>query len=262
MPRKRRLEDFTSAALKRAAPAMVAVLPVAAVEQHGPHLPLGTDLHITNGLLDMALEALDERVECAALPAIAYGKSDEHQGFAGTLTLSAEVLTRTLCEIGASLARSGVRRLVILSGHGGNSECMGIAGRALRREHSMAVVATNFMRLGVPRGIAEDELRFGIHGGLVETSLMLHLRPELVDMASAGDFASRAADLAERNEILGFSGPGALSWMTGDLNDCGAVGDAASATAALGKRIARHQSQRLATLIAELAAFDPNSLTG
>ncbi|MCB1476425.1 MAG: creatininase family protein [Rhodobiaceae bacterium] len=249
---------MTSEAVGAAASQAVAVLPIAAVEQHGPHLPVGTDLTITEGLVSMLAEKVPDDVPVVFLPPVPFGKSDEHGGFAGTVSLSAETMIAVLTDIGGSLAASGIARLVIVSGHGGNSECMGIAARRLRERYGMAVVATNFMRFGLPDGIVpEDEARFGIHGGMIETSLMLHLAPDQVDMTKAADFASAAQTLAQSNAFLGFSGPGALSWMTSDLNETGAVGNAAAATAEVGQRIADWQSGRLARLIVELAAFVP-----
>lgn len=258
MAKRMRFVEMTSATVGASASKLVAVLPIAAVEQHGPHLPVGTDLTITEGLLSIVAEKVPADVSLALLPSLPYGKSDEHGGFAGTLSLSAETLISLLTDIGSSLAASGVSRLLIVSGHGGNSECMSIAARRLRERYGMAVVATNFMRFGLPEGVVEDdEARFGIHGGMIETSLMLHLAPEQVDMSRAADFASTAQTLSNSNAFLGFSGPGALSWMTSDLNESGAVGNAAAASAEAGRRIAEWQCGRLARLIVELAAFVP-----
>ncbi|MGE0231766.1 MAG: creatininase family protein [Flavobacteriaceae bacterium] len=258
MATQQRFVEMTSAMVARAAGRMVAVLPIAAVEQHGPHLPVGTDLMIAEGLLAIAAGKLPDDVPLSVLPPIPFGKSDEHGGFAGTLSLSAETLIALLTDIGGSLAASGVGRLVILSGHGGNSECMGIAARRLRERYGMAVVATNFMRFGLPGGtVGDDEGRFGIHGGMVETSLMLHLAPDLVDMEKAADFVSADQTMADNHDFLGFSGPGGLSWMISDLNPTGAVGNAAAASAEAGRRIADWQAARLARLIEELAAFVP-----
>lgn len=263
MTRRPRFAEMTSPGVAAAAERLVAILPIAAVEQHGPHLPLGTDLVIAERLAAMAADAVPGDLKIGLLPCLAFGKSDEHAGFAGTISLAAETLIAVLTDIGASLAESGVRRLVIVSGHGGNSECMAIAARRLRQRFAMAVVATNFMRFGLPEGVAgEAEARFGIHGGAVETSLMLHLAPEQVDMARAADFPSRAETLSRDNRFLGFSGPGAIAWMAGDLNESGVVGNAGAASAEAGRRIAEWQSGRLATLIEELARFDTGTLAG
>lgn len=256
---QRRLAGLKSSDVAGAA--RVAVLPLGAIEQHGPHLPLGTDLIIAEALSARAVDQASPDSGAVLLPAIPFGKSDEHDDFAGTVSLRAQTMVAILEDIGASIARSDIRRLLIISGHGGNSEVMGIAARNLRRQSRMAVVATNFMRFGLPdRAVAEDEVRYGIHGGLIETSLMLHLAPEKVDMAKAKDFASAAQAMANKGGLLGFSGAGAMSWLAQDLNPDGVVGNAAAATAEIGQTIADHQSAHLAKLIDELAVFDLSSL--
>src|SRR5690606_13045111 len=136
MTKRSRFVEMTSGDIAASAGRLVAILPIAAVEQHGPHLPVGTDLIIADKLSAMAADAVSGDVATALMPALAYGKSDEHEGFAGTVSLSAETLIAALTDIGASLARSGIRRLVILSGHGGNSECMSIAARRLRQSRA------------------------------------------------------------------------------------------------------------------------------
>ena len=163
MPPKRRWDELTTEEISAGdVSGWVAVLPIAATEQHGPHLPLGTDTMIGEGLLGLALETLPDDLPVTILPTLPYGKSDEHRAFPGTLSLSAATLTALLVEIGASLARAGISRLLILSSHGGNSEAMSVAGRTLRLDHSMLVVATNWMRLGQPEGLfGAGELKHG-----------------------------------------------------------------------------------------------------
>lgn len=235
----------------------VAILPVAAIEQHGPHLPFGVDLIINEGLLEQARAAWQGGCDVVCCPCLPIGKSDEHAAFAGTLTLDAATLTQSLVEIGHGIAASGIRRLVIMSSHGGNSEVMGIAARRLRLEADMLVVPTNWARMGLPEGVIEaDEARFGIHGGDIETSLMLHLRPDLVDMDRAGDFVSAARAMESEFEVLRGGGPTGFSWATGDLNSTGAIGNAGAATARKGAAIAAHQVQRFGALIADMSRFD------
>ena len=191
------------------------------------------------------------------LPTLPYGKSDEHRAFPGTLSLSAATLTALLVEIGASLARAGISRLLILSSHGGNSEAMSVAGRTLRLDHSMLVVATNWMRLGQPEGLfGAGELKHGIHAGEVETSLMLRLCPDLVRGGKLADFPSAGEEMAQRYEILGGTGGTGMSWAIEDLNPAGAVGAAASASAEKGHASADHSAARLIVLLREMAAFE------
>jgi len=169
----------------------VAILPVAAVEQHGPHLPVSVDATINAGLLARALELVPPDATVLALPMQSVGLSVEHVRFPGTLTLSAETLIAVLTEIGRSVGRAGVRRLVILNSHGGQPQVVDLVCRRLRAD-DMFAVGCMASRLGLPDGVvlSQDEKRHGIHGGLVETSLMLRLRPDLVRMEQAADFRS------------------------------------------------------------------------
>ncbi|ESR26237.1 creatininase family protein [Lutibaculum baratangense] len=240
----------------------IAVLPIAATEQHGPHLPLGTDTMIGEGLLGRALEAMPGDLPVVVLPTLPYGKSDEHRAFPGTISLSAEILSAMIVEIGAGVLRAGIRKLVILSSHGGNSEAMSIAGRTLRLDFEMLVVATNWMRLGQPAGLfAQHELRHGIHAGDVETSLMLRLEPDLVRRDRVADFPSASEAIERRYGIFAGIGGTGMSWAMEDLNAAGAVGSAASATAAKGEASAAYSAGRLVTLLREIHDFRPEFFT-
>lgn len=239
----------------------VAVLPVGAVEQHGPHLPLGTDTTIAEGLVAAALERLPRDVPALLLPTQAIGHSPEHGAFAGTLELDAETLIAVWTRIGESLARSGVRKLVIVNAHGGQPQVVDLVAQRLRTRHAMLVVRANTMAWPLPDGLVdEDERSHGHHGGLVETSLMLALRPDLVRMEKAEDFASAARDLAARHRRFGHGGRLGFAWQAQDLNPRGVVGNAAAATAELGHRLLDHHATILAALIADAADFPLESL--
>jgi creatinine amidohydrolase len=235
----------------------VAILPVAAVEQHGPHLPVSVDATINAGLMVRALALLPEDATVLALPMQSVGLSVEHVRFPGTLTLSAETLIAVLTEIGRSVARAGVRRLVVLNSHGGQPQVVEIVCRRLRAD-AMLAVSCMASRLGLPPGVSlsRDEARHGIHGGLVETSMMLHLRPDLVRMQHAADF--RSAWLAQEASMSVLSPEGAVGfgWETQDLHQSGALGDASAASAVLGGAILEHQAARLATLLGEVRRLD------
>ena len=235
--------------------ATVALLPVGAIEQHGPHLPLSTDTTLAEGI---ALEAA-KRVEDAqvlVLPPVAVAKSDEHTGFPGVLTLDAATLQAVLTQIGRSVARSGIRRLVFLNAHGGNVPVLQIAARALRIEEEMFCVAAGWMSMGYPPGlIPEEELRDGIHGGLVETAAMLHLRPDLVSMEKAKNFVPASRTVAQSNDVLRLLGPVSTGWTMKDLNADGAAGNAALATPETGKALVEHAATRYARLLEEVARY-------
>jgi creatinine amidohydrolase len=235
----------------------IAVLPVAAVEQHGPHLPVSVDATINAGILARALDLAPPALTVLALPMQSVGLSVEHVRFPGTLTLSAETLIALLVEIGRSVRRAGVRRLVFLNSHGGQPQAIDLAARQLRADGLFAVNC-HWGRLGKPPGVTIDPLerRHGFHGGLVETSLMLHLRPDLVRMEHATDF--RSAWIAEeaRFSVLTPEGAIGFGWETQDLNEAGALGNAAAATAAIGEAILEHAAARLVQLWDEVRRLD------
>lgn len=229
----------------------VAVLPTAAIEQHGPHLPVGTDTMIATGMLEEVRRLCSEDLRILILPVQAVGKSNEHLHAKGTLTLSAETALRAWTEIGLSVARAGVRKLVIVNSHGGNLDLVSILTRELRVQAGMLAVKCQWSGFGHPAGMFDaHELRFGIHGGDVETSLMLAFRPECVDMAAAEDNRS-TAEQAPVSPI----GPVSYGWIASDLNPSGTVGNAAIATAAKGKATAAYQAAGLLELITTVAAL-------
>ncbi|MCX8998387.1 creatininase family protein [Rhizobiaceae bacterium BDR2-2] len=235
----------------------VALLPVGATEQHGPHLPLGTDSILAEAMAREA-GARAETAEVYLLPAIAYAKSDEHLAFAGTVTLDAETLLATVMQIGRSVARAGIRKLVLLNAHGGNVPVLQIAARSLRIETRLLTVTAGWMAMGFPPGlVSPQEQRDGIHGGLVETAAMLHLRPDLVDMAQARDFVPASAAVAAGNEVLRMVGPVGFGWVSEDLHPAGVAGNAAAATAEAGRAIVEHAAARYGRLLDEVAALTP-----
>jgi creatinine amidohydrolase len=246
--------DFKTADFQDIDPdATVAVLPVSAIEQHGPHLPLSTDLSIMQGMLATAIDKLPKGLDVRILPIQSVGKSNEHIFAPGTLSLPANGLIDAWVELGASAARAGVRKIVVITSHGGNEEIMGIVTRELRVRFDMLAVKSSWMRFGLPDGVfSEFEVRHGIHGGDYETSLMLHFRPDLVDMTKARNFSSRFTDAEEQFDLLRPTGPFAFAWIASDINHHGVAGDAALATAEKGKKAADHQSAGFIRLLADI----------
>ncbi len=255
-------QDLTSNQLQNVDPEKtIAILPVSAIEQHGPHLPLSTDAVINEGIVDRVLRAVPSTLTVLALPALTIGHSLEHTGFPGTLSSSAETLLALWIDIGRCAAKSGIRKLIFLNSHGGQTQLVDIAALRLRAELGMITVRADYFRLGSPDGLFDaEELAYGIHGGEVETSLMLHLRPDLVRLDALNDFDGLPARLARENAILGVEEPIGIGWMSQDLNGAGVVGNAAGADAARGSRLLSHLTKRLTVLLRETAAMPLSSL--
>ena len=235
----------------------VAVLVLGAIEQHGAHLPLSTDRDIGEGLLAAMLEQTAAEHSVFVLPSLNVGASEEHRAFPGTLSLPAPVAQATLEAIGDSLARSGIRRLMLINSHGGNQAIMQQAALSLRRRHGMLVVKAPYMKIALPDGwLPPDELAHGLHGGALETAMMYHLHPQRVNTAALGHPPSSGERLASEQARLGPEGSAAFAWLAQDLHPGGVVGDATLASAALGKRLVDHYAQALAETLADTARFD------
>jgi creatinine amidohydrolase len=239
----------------------VAVFPVAATEQHGPHLPVITDSAIGEGLIKTVLARLPDDLNVLVLPMQTIGKSDEHLRSPGTITHSAENLVRSWFEIGEGVHRAGLRKMVIASSHGGNMDVIGILARELRVRLAMLAVTTHWERFGLPAGLySAFELSHGIHGGDIETSLMLYFRPDLVDMSKAKGFPSKAAEMEKEYTHLRPIGHHSFGWIVQDINADGAVGDASAATAAKGRLTAEHQADGFIALLRDVARFPLSEL--
>jgi creatinine amidohydrolase len=246
----------------------IAVLPVAAIEQHGPHLPLNVDATLVDGVIAAALPHLPADLPVLFLPTQAVGYSPEHSRFAGTLTLKAETILRLWTELGESVAQSGVKKLVLLNSHGGQVGLLDVVARDLRARLGMLVYSVSWFNLplvgddgaSLNGQFSAHEHRFGIHAGQIETSMMLALNPEQVDMAQARDFASRSQQRAEKFSILGDGRSAKLGWQMQDYNAEGAVGNAAAASAETGRALLGAAGRSLAQLLVELDQLPPDTL--
>jgi creatinine amidohydrolase len=235
----------------------IAVLPIAAVEQHGPHLPLGVDAFVAEAYLARAREALPAALPVSFLPMLTIGTSDEHRFFPGTLTLSAETVIRLLTEVAESVARAGVRKLVIVNSHGGNVPAIAIAARELRVRLGLLVVACSWSRFGYPPGLfTEEERTHGVHAGDIETSIMLAHRPDAVRTEQVGNFPSAALAMEQEFKWLGAERPSGFGWAVQDLHASGAVGDASAASGPKGAAALAYGAQAFIELLGEVDRFD------
>lgn len=242
----------------------VAVLPVAATEQHGPHLPLSVDQALADGVVAASLAHLPADLPVLFLPTQAVGYSPEHTAFAGTLTLSAPTLIALWTELGESVARAGVKKLVLFNSHGGQVSLMDIVARELRNRCGLIVYSTSWYSLPLGDAVtglfSADEHRFGVHAGEIETSMMLALCPQHVRMGQAQDFASTSRERAAANPILGNGKSAKLGWAMQDYNPAGAVGNAAAATAGKGLAVVEAAGAQLAALLQEVSALPLTTL--
>jgi creatinine amidohydrolase len=235
----------------------IAVLPLAAVEQHGPHLPLGVDSFIAEAYLQRVRAALPGDLPVTFLPVQRIGVSAEHLSYPGTLTFSATTAIAAWTEIGESLARAGLRKLVLVTSHGGNVAALELVARDLRARLGMLAVTVGWHRFGYPDStFTAEERKHGIHGGDIETSLMLAAMPDTVRMEKAPNAAPETIAMAREFKWLGAYRPAGFAWMTQDLNPTGAVGNATLATAEKGEAALEQGAAAFVEFLREVDRFD------
>jgi creatinine amidohydrolase len=240
----------------------IAVLPLAATEQHGPHLPLTTDVLIAEAYLARVRKLLSQDTPVTFLPVQPVGISTEHTDFPGTQTLTDDVALKAWTSLGEDVARTGIRKIVMVSSHGGNTAAMTLVAQDLRARHRMLAVTTAWSRFGVPDGLFDaEELRHGIHGGAIETSIMLARYPNEVRRDRIANFRPASIAIEKTYRWLGTQRPAPFAWQTQDLHPSGAVGDATQASAEKGERLLEHGARAFCELLADVARFDPAVLT-
>ncbi len=231
------------------------VLPTAAIEQHGHHLPLATDTLINNLLLGKALELVPADLPIFALPPVCYGKSNEHIGFPGTLSLSAQSFLAVVRDLGESIAAGGFKKVVLYNSHGGNTSLVDVLARDLRAEFGLRT----FSLFGSPgtafEGVSKQERTYGFHAGEIETAFLLHATPELVHPEH---YTSNYIARVDRDELLKPEGSAAnFAWLTRDIAPSGVMGDPTAATAENGERWSNEASARIAEILVEMYSFEP-----
>jgi creatinine amidohydrolase len=266
MTKSRFWADLTTRDFANLDPATtVAVLPLGATEQHGPHLPLSVDQTLVDGVIAACLPSLPAELPVLFLPTQQIGYSPEHSRFAGTLTLSATTVINTWTEIGESVARAGLKKLLLLNSHGGQVSLMDIVARELRTRFELIVYSCSWWNLPlgdtVTGQFAAEEHRFGVHAGEIETSMMLALRAQHVNMKQARDFKSTSQQRAAKYPILGNGKSAKLGWAMQDYNVEGAAGNAAGATAEKGHVVMDAAGKQLALLLQEMSSLPLTTLT-
>jgi creatinine amidohydrolase len=241
----------------------IAVLPLAATEQHGPHLPLGTDVMIGEAYLERVRELLPATLPATFLPIQPIGISTEHIDYPGTLTLTTEQALREWMALGLSVARAGIRKLVMVTSHGGNSAAMTLVAQDLRAKHGLLAVTTSWSRFGTPDGLfTAEELRHGVHGGAVETSIMLARYPQTVAKDKIADFRPASIAMEKDYRWLSAHRPAPFAWQAQDIHPSGAAGDATQASADKGRRLINHGAAAFCELLADVDKFDAKALGG
>lgn len=238
------------------------VQPIGATEQHGPHLACATDAIIADELTRRSVARTPTKVNVWTLPPLPYGKSNEHVGYAGTVTLSTETVLAVCRDIGRSVAASGFRKLAFVNAHGGQPQLLDVVARDIRAETGLEVYPIFPYRLGLPDGVALDplELEWDIHGGLVETLIVMAIDGDAVDAAaiearSATDLRRQPSAAFADLELLSLEGTFPTAWLTRDLSDDGGIGDPRDASPEIGEAILDHLSAGLAQLFGEICRF-------
>ena len=240
----------------------IAVLPLAATEQHGPHLPVGTDVMIAQAYLARVRELLPDAIPATFLPLQPVGISTEHIDYPGTLTLPTEIALKTWMALGECVARAGLKKLVMVTSHGGNSAAMTLVAQDLRAKYGLLAVTTGWSRFGAPDGLfPTEEVRHGVHGGAVETSIMLARYKQQVRGDAIADFRPAGIAMEKDYRWLSAHRPAPFAWQAQDLHTSGAAGDATQASAEKGHQLLDHGAAAFCELLADVDKFDPATLS-
>jgi len=229
------------------------VLPTAAIEQHGHHLPLATDTLINNLLLGHALEKLPADLPVYALPPVCYGKSNEHLGYPGTLSVSSATFMAVLRDLGASLSRANFQKVVLYNTHGGNTALIDVMSRDLRAEFGLRTFALHGSGGISFEGLDPQERAYGFHAGEVETSYLLASVPKLVDRSAYT--TNYIAEISHPEMLLPENAPATFAWLTRDIAPSGVMGDPRPASTEKGARWLEQAATHLAAALEAMARF-------
>ena len=255
----RQLAELSGPAVaERLSAESIVVVPTGAIEHHGPHLPLVTDHLIAESVAADAVDGASAAgLDVWRLPTLAYTKSDEHSWAPGTVWLDWDTMYRTCMEIGRAVKLMGAGSIVFMNGHGGNTALLGVVIREIRKLYGLKTFAMPTLSMGArtspPHGEGLDEHGLGIHGGAAETSLVMHLRPDLVDLSLAQRWVPE--HLAEFEYIRFNGGPVAFGWLSDDFGTPGVVGDPTQATAEYGAVLWDASVTQAVASLQEIARF-------
>jgi creatinine amidohydrolase len=236
----------------------IIIQPLGSIEQHGPHLPLIVDAAIAEGVLGRALQSLAADIPAYVLPTLYYGKSNEHWGFPGVISLSAATLLQTLKEIGTSLYQSGFRKWILLNSHGGQIQVLEIAARDIHQSHPDLQIFPFFTwRMPHCAGdlLTPEEMTHGIHAGDAETSVMMALLPEWVHTDRL--VCEFPQGVPKADELLSMEGSLPFAWLTKEVSRSGVMGDATVATPEKGETLLACLAAGCAQAIAAVYHFQP-----
>lgn len=254
-----RLEELTGAQAGAAlGPDATVLVPIGAIEQHGPHLPLSVDWVIADEVTREVISRIGDELPVWALPCVPFSKSNEHAWSSGTIWLSQRTMMHMLDDIGRCVAQSGAKRIVFLNGHGGNSTLLNVVCRELRLKHDLLTFLVHpFVPPAYsppdPDAADSPELGMGIHGGLDETSVMLHLRPDDVDMSKA---VRNVPEWMTDHDHVKFGGSVQFGWLSNDFGDHGHIGDPTGATAKRGARLFDESVSFIIEQLRDIVTFD------
>lgn len=231
---------------------------IGAIEQHGPHLPLSVDWIIADAVAQAVVDQAGDELPIWLLPTMPFSKSNEHAWSKGTIWLSQQTMMRVLDDIGRCVAESGAKRIVFLNGHGGNSTLLNVVCRELRLSYGLLTFLVHpFVPPAYsapdPDAANSTELGMGIHGGLDETSVMLHLRPQDVDMSKA---VRNVPEWMTEHDHVKFGGSVQFGWLSNDFGDVGHIGDPTGATAERGAKLFDDSVSFIIEQLRDIVHFD------